>query len=156
MAINLAIYILENYQLAEEASNVNRLVGKWLVESRSSRYIMKRCHQMLFNFQYLSLLELSYSVFGCSSRTILEKYLKHSVELAELNKNVDEKSVSRQCQTYFQLAHYTDALFKSYEARLTSSEWQAALRLRKHKVPCEELKFNRLCACACVYYCYME
>ncbi|CAA7402290.1 unnamed protein product [Spirodela intermedia] len=104
MAINLAIYILENYQLAEEASNVNRLVGKWLVESRSS-----------------------------SSRTILEKYLKHSVELAELNKNVDEKSISRQCQTYFHLAHYTDALFKSYEARLTSSEWQAALRLRKHK-----------------------
>uniref|UniRef100_A0A1D1Z750 Serine/threonine-protein kinase ATM n=1 Tax=Anthurium amnicola TaxID=1678845 RepID=A0A1D1Z750_9ARAE len=104
MAINLARYILDNYQLADEASNVYRLVGKWLAESRSS-----------------------------SSRTILEQYLKHSVELAELNKKCDKKSISRQCQTYFHLAHYTDALFKSYEERLSSTEWQAALRLRKHK-----------------------
>ena len=37
MGINLARYILENYQISEEASNVNRLIGKWLVESRSSR-----------------------------------------------------------------------------------------------------------------------
>ncbi|KAK1320575.1 Serine/threonine-protein kinase ATM [Acorus calamus] len=104
MAINLARYILQNYQLDEDASNVYRLVGKWLAENRSS-----------------------------NSRTILEQYLKQSVKLAELNKNTNENSISRQCQMYFHLAHYTDALFRSYEERLASSEWQAAMRLRKHK-----------------------
>ncbi|KAK1280444.1 Serine/threonine-protein kinase ATM [Acorus gramineus] len=104
MAINLARYILQNYQLDEDASNVYRLVGKWLAENRSS-----------------------------NSRIILEQYLKQSVKLAELNKNTNENSISRQCQMYFHLAHYTDALFRSYEERLASSEWQAAMRLRKHK-----------------------
>lgn len=51
------------------------------------------------------------------------------------SKSTDKKCISRQCQTYFDLAHYTDGLFKSYEERLSSSEWQAAMRLRKHKVP---------------------
>ena len=37
MAINLAKYISENYQLNEEASDVYRLVGKWLAETRSSK-----------------------------------------------------------------------------------------------------------------------
>lgn len=37
MAINLAKYILDHYQLDEEASNVHRLVGKWLAETRSSK-----------------------------------------------------------------------------------------------------------------------
>ncbi|XP_078431049.1 serine/Threonine-kinase ATM-like protein isoform X2 [Wolffia australiana] len=104
MAINLARYIVENYQVAEDASNVHRLIGKWLVESRSG-----------------------------SSRTILEKYLKHSVKLSEKNNRTDEKSMSRKCKTHFNLAHYTDTLFQSYETRLTSNEWQAGLRLRKHK-----------------------
>ncbi|KAF3329020.1 serine/threonine-protein kinase ATM [Carex littledalei] len=67
-----------------------------------------------------------------SSRTIIEQYLKQSVELTESRKNMG-KCISRQCQAYFHLAHYTDALFKNYEERLASSEWQAALRLRKHK-----------------------
>ncbi|KAK9117160.1 hypothetical protein Sjap_016107 [Stephania japonica] len=58
MAINLARYILHEYQLNGEAANIYRLVGKWLAETRSS---------------------------------------------------------------------------KSYEDRLTSNEWQAAMRLRKHK-----------------------
>jgi hypothetical protein len=69
-----------------------------------------------------------------SSRTIIEQYLKQSVELMELRISLG-KCISRQCQAYFHLAHYTDGLFKNYEERLTSSEWQAALRLRKHKVP---------------------
>lgn len=104
MAINLARYILQNYPQGEEISNVYRLVGKWLAETRSS-----------------------------NSRIILEQYLKQSVELSEASKSTDEKCISRQCQTYFHLAHYTDGLFKSYEERLSSSEWQAAMLLRKHK-----------------------
>lgn len=38
MAINLAKYISQNSQLNEEASNVYRLVGKWLAETRSSKW----------------------------------------------------------------------------------------------------------------------
>ncbi|CAO2819072.1 unnamed protein product [Amaranthus hypochondriacus] len=104
MAINLAKYIAEENQSNEEASDVHRLVGKWLAETRSS-----------------------------NSRTILEKYLKRAVTFAEELKAVNRKSLDRKCQTHFHLAHYADALFKSHEERLNSSEWQAALRLRKHK-----------------------
>lgn len=71
---------------------------------------------------------------SCSSRTILEKYLKHAVTLAEDHKAIDLKSIARQSQTHFHLAHYADALFRSSEERLNSNEWQAAMRLRKHKV----------------------
>ncbi|KAF9625359.1 hypothetical protein IFM89_022141 [Coptis chinensis] len=104
MAINLARHILHHYQLNGEASNVHRLVGKWLAETRSS-----------------------------NSRTILEQYLKHAVDLAKLNKSANKKGIARECQTHFHLAHYADALFRSYEERLNSNEWQAAMRLRKHK-----------------------
>ncbi|XP_020523147.1 serine/threonine-protein kinase ATM isoform X2 [Amborella trichopoda] len=105
MAINLANYIMNHYQLAEDVSNICRLTGKWLAESRSS-----------------------------NSRTILEQYLKRAVKLTEGKKTVKQAMcTTRQCQMHFQLAHYTDALFRSYEERLASSEWQAALRLRKHK-----------------------
>ncbi|KAH7658740.1 Non-specific serine/threonine protein kinase protein [Dioscorea alata] len=104
MAISLGRYIIQDYKMDEEASNVHRLIGKWLSETRSS-----------------------------NSRTILDQYLKHAVELTEQSNSRDQKSLSRQCQTYFHLAHYTDGLFKSYEERLASSEWQATLRLRKHK-----------------------
>ncbi|KAE8124229.1 hypothetical protein FH972_019134 [Carpinus fangiana] len=104
MAISLAKYIIQNYELNEEASDVYRLVGKWLAETRSS-----------------------------NSRTILEKYLKPAVSLAEDQKTTNKKSIERQSQTHFHLAHYADTLFRSYEERLTSNEWQAAMRLRKHK-----------------------
>ncbi|XP_078174265.1 serine/Threonine-kinase ATM-like protein isoform X2 [Carex rostrata] len=104
MAVSLGRYIIQNYPREEEISNVYRLVGKWLAETRSS-----------------------------NSRTIIEQYLKQSVELTELRKSSMGTCISRQCQAYFHLAHYTDALFKNYEERLASSEWQAALRLRKHK-----------------------
>jgi serine-protein kinase ATM len=60
--------------------------------------------------------------------------LRPSVDLAEFDKSVDKRYMSRQCRTLFHLAHYTYGLFKSYEERLSSSEWQAALRLRKYKV----------------------
>ncbi|KAI3914770.1 hypothetical protein MKW98_002006 [Papaver atlanticum] len=112
MAINLAKYVLHN---TREASNVYRLVGKWLAETRSS-----------------------------NSRTILEQYLKPAVELAEPKKSVDKKCIQRQCQTHFHLAHYSDALFRSYEERLFSNEWQAALRLRKHKTKELEVLIKRL------------
>lgn len=61
--------------------------------------------------------------------------MKPAVSLAEDQKTSDKKSIERQSQTHFQLAHYADALYRSYEERLTSNEWQAATRLRKHKVP---------------------
>ncbi|XP_044477149.1 serine/threonine-protein kinase ATM isoform X3 [Mangifera indica] len=115
MAINLAKYISENYQLNEEASDVHRLVGKWLAETRSS-----------------------------NSRTILEKYLKHAVSLAEGQGTANKKSIERQCQTHFHLAHYADALFRNYEERLASNEWQAALRLRNHKTRELEALIRRL------------
>lgn len=69
-----------------------------------------------------------------SSRTILEKYLKPAVALSENQKSTMDKSTKRQSQTLFHLAHYADALFRSYEERLASNEWQAATRLREHKV----------------------
>ncbi|KAL8141962.1 hypothetical protein V2J09_014994 [Rumex salicifolius] len=104
MAINLGKYIAENNQLSEGSSDVYRLVGKWLAETRSS-----------------------------NSRTILEKYLKRAVLIAGNLKDIGKKSLDRQCQTHFHLAHYADALFRSHEERLNSTEWQAAMRLRKHK-----------------------
>lgn len=104
MAINLAKYVSENYPSDEGASNVYRLVGKWLAENRSS-----------------------------NSRTILEKYLKRAVSVAEDHYTTDRNSIVRQSQMHFHLAHYTDALFRSYEERICSNEWQAAMRLRKHK-----------------------
>ncbi|KAE9467383.1 hypothetical protein C3L33_00698, partial [Rhododendron williamsianum] len=104
MAINLAKYISQNHQSSEVISDVYRLVGKWLAESRSS-----------------------------NSRTILEKYLKRAVMFAEDRNHTDKKSITRQSQTHFHLAHYADALYRSYEERLNSNEWQAAMRLRKHK-----------------------
>lgn len=115
MAINLAKYISENCKLNEEAADVYRLVGKWLAETRSS-----------------------------NSRTILEKYLKNAVNLANDHKAVDKKSSARQGQTHFHLAHYADALYRSYEERLNSSEWQAAMRLRKHKTKELEALYRRL------------
>ncbi|KAK4394662.1 Serine/threonine-protein kinase ATM, partial [Sesamum angolense] len=103
-AINLADYISQNHCLKEEAADVFRLVGKWLAETRSS-----------------------------NSRTILEKYLKHAVNLAEDCKSTDKLSVQKRNQMHFHLAHYADALFRSHEERLSSNEWQVAMRLRKHK-----------------------
>ncbi|KAI9087642.1 hypothetical protein K1719_030512 [Acacia pycnantha] len=104
MAINLAMYISGNYGSNNEASDVYRLIGKWLAETRSS-----------------------------NSRTILEKYLKPAVSISEDVSTADKKSMERKCQTHFHLAHYADVLFRSHEERLNSSEWQAAMRLRKHK-----------------------
>ncbi|XP_047965261.1 serine/threonine-protein kinase ATM [Salvia hispanica] len=104
LAINLADYISQNHQLNEEAADVFRLVGKWLAETRSS-----------------------------NSRTVLEKYLKHAVNLAEDYESADKLSIEKRNQMHFHLAHYADALFRSHEERLSSNEWQVALRLRKHK-----------------------
>uniref|UniRef100_A0A0D9UVU7 Serine/threonine-protein kinase ATM n=1 Tax=Leersia perrieri TaxID=77586 RepID=A0A0D9UVU7_9ORYZ len=104
MAISLGKYILKNHPDKKTISDVYRLVGKWLAETRSS-----------------------------NSRTIIDDYLRHSVDLTGFNTSSDKKYKSRQCRTYFHLAHYTDGLFKSYEERLLSNEWQAALRLRNYK-----------------------
>ncbi|KAL6583807.1 hypothetical protein OROMI_003096 [Orobanche minor] len=104
MAINLADYISQNYQMKEAAPDVFRLVGKWLAETRSS-----------------------------NSRTILEKYLKRAVNLAEDRMIVDKLSIEKRNQMHFHLAHYSDALFRSYEERLSSNEWKVALQLRELK-----------------------
>lgn len=90
--------------------------------------VNRRCTDFFYLPFYFSL-KLNFS-----SRTILEKYLKPAVSLAENQKDTKEMSRGRQSQTHFHLAHYADALFRSYEERLTSNEWQAAMRLRKHKV----------------------
>ncbi|XP_050221682.1 serine/threonine-protein kinase ATM isoform X2 [Mercurialis annua] len=115
MAISLAKYISQHCHSNEEASDVYRMVGKWLAETRAS-----------------------------NSRTILEKYLKPAVSMAEDQKATHKKSIERQSQTHFNLAHYADALFRSYEDRLSSSEWQAAMRLRKHKTLELEALIRRL------------
>jgi serine-protein kinase ATM len=88
---------------------------------------------------------MSYPVFilTCSSRTILEKYLKPAVSIAEDVKSTDKKAMEKKCQTHFHLAHYTDALFRSHEERLNSNEWQSAMRLRKHKVPNLPIEIKR-------------
>ncbi|KAK6920707.1 Phosphatidylinositol 3-/4-kinase, catalytic domain [Dillenia turbinata] len=104
MAINLAKYISENYKLNDNISDIYRLIGKWLAETRCG-----------------------------NSRTILDSYLKHAVLLAEDQKTTNKMSIDRQSQPHFHLAHYADALFRSYEERLNSNEWQAAMQLRKHK-----------------------
>ncbi|EPS70319.1 hypothetical protein M569_04441, partial [Genlisea aurea] len=104
MAINLAEYISQNHQLKDEGPDVFRLVGKWLAETRSS-----------------------------NSRIILEKYLKHAVNLADNCQTVNKLSTEKRNQMHFHLAHYADLLFRSHEERLCSSEWQVAMRLRKHK-----------------------
>ncbi|CAA0826719.1 ataxia-telangiectasia mutated, partial [Striga hermonthica] len=104
MAINLANYISQNQQLKEEAPDVFRLVGKWLAETRSS-----------------------------NSRTILDKYLKQAVNLAEDQKTTDKLSKEKRNQMHFHLAHYSDALFRSHEERLCSNEWKVALQLRELK-----------------------
>ncbi|XP_047341337.1 serine/threonine-protein kinase ATM [Impatiens glandulifera] len=115
MAINLGKYILENCQSSEVISDACQLVGKWLAETRSS-----------------------------NSRTILEKYLKRAVTVTEDIEDPSSKTVARQSQTRFHLAHYADALFRSYEDRLNSSEWKAAMRLRKHKTKELEALIRRL------------
>ncbi|KAL6493547.1 hypothetical protein OROGR_032326 [Orobanche gracilis] len=104
MAINLADYISKNYQMKEAAPDVFRLVGKWLAETRSS-----------------------------NSRTILEKYLKRAVNLAEDCMIIDKLSIEKRNQMHFHLAHYSDALFRSHEERLSSNEWKVALQLRELK-----------------------
>lgn len=87
------------------------------------------------NFFLKSQLGPFFVSLGYSSRTILDKYLKPAVSLAKNpSSEISKRLVDRQSQTWFHLAHYADALFKSYEERLSSSEWQAAMRLRKHKV----------------------
>lgn len=92
------------------------------------------CHQPNANIFPFFVFWILYSRWKCSSRTILEKYLKPAVSLAENERTVDKKSIERLGQAHFHLAHYADALFRSYEERLTSNEWHAATRLRKHKV----------------------
>lgn len=70
--------------------------------------------------------------------------MKPAVSIAEDVNTTDKKAMERKCQTHFHLAHYADALFRNHEERLNSNEWQAAMRLRKHKVPNLLIRSNRL------------
>ncbi|PUZ57625.1 hypothetical protein GQ55_5G446600 [Panicum hallii var. hallii] len=115
MAISLGKYILQKHSDKKDISDVYRLVGKWLAETRSS-----------------------------NSRTIIEDYLRPSVDLTEFKTTTDKRYMSRQCRTHFHMAQYTYSLFKSYEERLSSNEWQAALRLRKYKTRELETLIKRL------------
>lgn len=131
LAISLAKYISQNTTSNETISDVHRLIGKWLGETRSSRLFRCAC---IWRIYISKCFHPYFSFLHNSSRTILESYLKPAVALAEDLRVTDKKSIDRQSQTHFQLAHYADGLFRSYEDRLTSSEWEAATRLRKHKV----------------------
>ncbi|XP_026430852.1 serine/threonine-protein kinase ATM-like [Papaver somniferum] len=111
----MAINLVKYVLHNNKVNRLYRLVGKWLAETRSS-----------------------------NSRTILEQYLKPAVELADPRKSIDKKCIQRQCQTHFLRVHYSDALLRSYEERLVSNEWQAALRLRKHKTKELEVLIKRL------------
>jgi ataxia telangiectasia mutated family protein len=127
MAVNLVKYILQHSELEPaDSAAIHCLTGKWLAETRSESF-----------------------------RVILDGYLKKAVGLvveASNKKNGkpmtcnSERWMQQQCRTYYRLAHYADALYRSYEHRLTSSEWQAALRLRQHKVKAS-LRYHRLTHC---------
>ena len=144
IAISLAKYIIQNYVLNQEVQMYIAWLGSgWqkleLASYTLNIYIQKTCCVPLgficaSFFNFLNCLAHCACGLKCSSRTILEKYLKPAVSLAEDQNTTNKKSIERQSQTRFHLAHYADALFRSYEERLTSNEWQAAMRLRKHKV----------------------
>ena len=117
-------YIIQNYELNEEASDVYRLVGKWLAETRARKsYSIFLCSKNLFCAPLGFICASFYNFFNCfahcacglkcSSRTILEKYLKPAVSLAEDLKMTNKKSIERRSQTHFHLVHYADALFRS-------------------------------------------
>ncbi|XP_026382403.1 serine/threonine-protein kinase ATM-like [Papaver somniferum] len=104
MSINLAKYVLHNNKVNKEASNyIGWLESGWLQLDLATQ---GQFWSSTLNLQWSSL---------------------------SLKKSVDKKCIQRQCQTHFHLVHYSDALFRSYEERLFSNEWQAALRLRKYK-----------------------
>ncbi|CAM6085267.1 unnamed protein product [Calypogeia fissa] len=106
MAVNLAKYVLQLKNDATDSALLLCLTGKWLAETRSS-----------------------------SSRVILDSYLMQAVELSksQTGQGTDESRTTRRGRTHFRLAHYADALYRNHQERLTSSEWQSALRLRHHK-----------------------
>lgn len=116
MAVNLLKYVINHYNVEDDSANVYCLAGKWLAETRSD-----------------------------SSHVILENYLQRSVELSENQEKCHgSKWIERKSRAHYRLAHYADSLFRSYEERLTSSEWQAALRLRQHKARELEVLKRRL------------
>ena len=143
-------YILQHSNVeAGESAVLHCLTGKWLAETRSDRYInfarvsniVRSSLRRLRLFPICTWLHALFVKY--SFRVILDLYLGKSVELVEgAVKGVDRsaaiyvKWAQRLCRTHYRLAQYTDNLFKSYEDRLISSEWQAALRLRQHKVDC--------------------
>ncbi|KAK1384230.1 hypothetical protein POM88_021965 [Heracleum sosnowskyi] len=106
------LYLIGRIEEAKllRAQDVYRLVGKWLSETRSS-----------------------------NSRTILEKYLRHAVTLAE-DHMTTEKSPWEDSQTHFHLALYADALFRNCEESLNFNEWHAAMPVKKTRGPTKELE----------------
>ncbi|KAL2608088.1 hypothetical protein R1flu_026661 [Riccia fluitans] len=105
MAVNLAQHVLQLETDESTLAPLLCLTGKWLAETRSS-----------------------------SSHIILDSYLKRAVGLSEPGKDTEDVlETSLMCRSHYRLAHYADALYRNYQERLMSSEWQAALRLRQHK-----------------------
>ncbi|KAL8128803.1 hypothetical protein V2J09_017958 [Rumex salicifolius] len=98
----------------------------------------------LISLQHLSPDPFIYILAFTAPGQSWKKYLKRAVLIAGNLKDIGKKSLDRQCQTHFHLAHYADALFRSHEERLNSTEWQAAMRLRKHKTVELEALIKRL------------
>lgn len=115
----------------------------WKVRQDIFGCLLTKCWEII-NSTNLTICALSDTIpclLNSSFRVVLDRYLSKSVELMETTVKTLERSgsnterwVPQLCRMYYRLAHYTDALYKSYEDRLTSNEWQAALRLRQHKV----------------------
>ncbi|KAH7439431.1 hypothetical protein KP509_04G060500 [Ceratopteris richardii] len=105
MAVSMLKYILNHHPLDEISGSVYCLTGKWLAQTRSD-----------------------------SAKVILKQYHQKAVQLFEnaANNNVSEHLIERS-RAFYRMAHFSDSLYKSYEERLNSSEWHAALRLRMHK-----------------------
>ncbi|MCO5564111.1 hypothetical protein L7F22_017767 [Adiantum nelumboides] len=116
MAVNLLKYVINHYNTEAGLGSVYCLTGKWLADTRSD-----------------------------SARIILTQYLQKAVQLLESAEYKNRiENVEKRSRAFYRMAHYSDSLYKSYEERLNSNEWQAALRLRTHKSKEAELLARRI------------
>ncbi|GAQ86367.1 Protein kinase ATM/Tel1 [Klebsormidium nitens] len=115
MAVNLATYLAGRAEQGPERAPLLTLAGKWHAETRSA-----------------------------SSRVILDDYL---LEAAGLYMKPGPKGPGwkeRRARTYFRCAHYADTLYRNYELRTKSAEYQAAAHLRRLKTAEYDSINNRL------------
>ena len=135
IAVNLLKYVINHCNVHEDSASVYCLAGKWLASTHSDRswnvFINLIC-VISVRFTTCGKSQLSWTR---SARIILTQYLHKAVKISErLSNKSSSKYVEEKCRACYRLAHYSDSLYRSYKERLNSSEWQNALRLRKHRV----------------------